>query len=388
MIQRLAIADLVLADITLPNANVYYELGIRHAARRNGCVIVAAEWAHPTFDLAQLRRVPFPLNDGTIPESTAAQTAVTLAVAIKPLVDGTSPVFDAVPGYPDLDRIDQSVLSAFRSTVDELTAFDAEVRGVGVLAATARPAVARTIVEKYGHPPIRDVVALQLLRLLSDTACQPSDWEYLLDYIQNLPPQLRRHSLVVEQRALALAKKGDIAGGAAGLEHLIATDGGTAERYGLLGGRYKQLMKVATTPEDKRRYLSKAINSYEMGMQLDLNNYYPTSNLPRLYRQRNDGQDLRRAAEAAVITTEACRRAIALRVDDGWTKATLLGMAFYRGDVVEAQALRNRIADEGTGAWQLESTLGDLRADVLQQDNADTRDALSSVLRDLEKLAQ
>src|SRR6185503_17522207 len=47
MIQRLTIADLVLADVTLPNANVYYELGIRHAAKRHGCVMVAAEWANP-----------------------------------------------------------------------------------------------------------------------------------------------------------------------------------------------------------------------------------------------------------------------------------------------------------------------------------------------------
>jgi hypothetical protein len=31
MVQRLAIADLVVADITLANANVYYEIGIRHA---------------------------------------------------------------------------------------------------------------------------------------------------------------------------------------------------------------------------------------------------------------------------------------------------------------------------------------------------------------------
>src|SRR6185369_14604591 len=72
MIQRLTIADLVLADLTLPNANVYYELGIRHAAKRQGCVIVAAEWANPPFDLVQMRRVPFALNDGTIPQSEAA----------------------------------------------------------------------------------------------------------------------------------------------------------------------------------------------------------------------------------------------------------------------------------------------------------------------------
>src|SRR5919198_3030536 len=57
MIQRLAIADLVVADITLPNANVYYEVGIRHAAMQRGCVLVSADWARPVFDLAQMRQL-------------------------------------------------------------------------------------------------------------------------------------------------------------------------------------------------------------------------------------------------------------------------------------------------------------------------------------------
>ncbi len=36
MIERLAISDLVLADVSIPNGNVYYEVGIRHAAKRQG----------------------------------------------------------------------------------------------------------------------------------------------------------------------------------------------------------------------------------------------------------------------------------------------------------------------------------------------------------------
>jgi hypothetical protein len=34
MIEQLAISGLVIADLTLPNANVYYEVGVRHAAQR------------------------------------------------------------------------------------------------------------------------------------------------------------------------------------------------------------------------------------------------------------------------------------------------------------------------------------------------------------------
>ena len=35
MLERLYFADLVLADMTIPNGNVYYEVGIRHAAKRD-----------------------------------------------------------------------------------------------------------------------------------------------------------------------------------------------------------------------------------------------------------------------------------------------------------------------------------------------------------------
>jgi hypothetical protein len=40
MIERLYFADLVLADMTIPNGNVYYKVGIRHAAKEIGCGLV------------------------------------------------------------------------------------------------------------------------------------------------------------------------------------------------------------------------------------------------------------------------------------------------------------------------------------------------------------
>jgi hypothetical protein len=154
----------------------------------------------------------------------------------------------------------------------------------------------------------------------------------------------------------------------------------------MLGGRYKDLMRKADTPQQKRSYLNKAIESYENGMRLDLNNYYPASNLPRLYRQRGSADDLRRAGEAAVIATEACRRALSLGSDDEWTKSTLLGMAFYRGDVVDAEQLKSRVEDEGPGAWQLDSTLRDLRTDIEQQADPAIQKQLSKILNDLTQL--
>ena len=79
MIERLYFADLVLADMTIPNGNVYYEVGIRHAARERGCVLLAADWSKQLFDVAQNRTVRYPMPEGSI----AAATAQAISAAIK-----------------------------------------------------------------------------------------------------------------------------------------------------------------------------------------------------------------------------------------------------------------------------------------------------------------
>src|SRR5262245_54232577 len=72
MIERLAYSDLVLAEMTILNANVYYEVGVRQAAQREGCVLIAANWARQAFDVDQMRRVTYPLPEGTITDETVA----------------------------------------------------------------------------------------------------------------------------------------------------------------------------------------------------------------------------------------------------------------------------------------------------------------------------
>jgi len=123
-------------------------------------------------------------------------------------------------------------------------------------------------------------------------------------------------------------------------------------------------------------------------VQVDLNDYYPASNLPRLYRQRGEGNDAVRADEVAVIATEACRRAIALGSEDEWTRATLLGLAFYRGDVVGARDLKTRVEADGPSAWKLKSTLTDLQTDIEQHSDPAVRGALKVIVKQLEMLLE
>lgn len=50
-IEWLVHADVVLADLTFGNANVYYELGMRHALAKRGTVLIAQHGSKPPFDV-------------------------------------------------------------------------------------------------------------------------------------------------------------------------------------------------------------------------------------------------------------------------------------------------------------------------------------------------
>ena len=85
--------------------------------------------------------------------------------------------------------------------------------------------------------------------------------------------------------------------------------GDSSERRGLLGGRYKRLYAAEQNPARKTAYLDQAIAEYEAGTQLDLNDYYPGSNLARMYRARNDEDGEQRTRVAAAVTAVGCERA-------------------------------------------------------------------------------
>jgi hypothetical protein len=382
MIQRLALADLVIADITLPNANVYYEVGVRHAAKPSGCVLVSADWARPVFDLGQMRQLRYPLSDGAVGPAAAEAARAALANGLDALARGRSPVFDAVPGYPDAEKLSRA--SAFQDAVAELMEFDAEVRAVrAALSEDERRTRVVALVEQHGGSrAVREAVVLELVRLLRDHV----GWQAVLDYIATLPADVADQAAVLEQRALAMSAVGGVADAVGLLEALIERDGETSERLGLLGGRYKRLADQAPDQRLARRYLDRAIECYQRGMLVNPADYYPAVNVMNLCRRRGDPDDPQRAADAAAVTAVACRAAIEFGRADEWVRPTLLSLAFSRGDLAEAMKIRREIERDGPARWELESTLSDLRASVNGQEDETVKAGLQQVQLELEQL--
>ena len=361
MIQRLAISDLVIADISIANANVYYEIGVRHAAKPAHCVIIAADWAKPVFDLAQIRHITYKLPTEKLSSGEAKELREDLVGKIKPKIDATGPVHEAVPGFP---KADLARANAFAALVKKISAFQGKVKAAVIAEKDTRKARVLALAKEYlESPTVIPSVALELLLLVRDHA----GWADVMSLVDHLPESVRNLPLVREQRALAIGKKGSDVDAVAALTALIQDAGESAERRGILGGRYKAMYRTAIEQgreAEAKQYLVRAIESYTTGMYLDLNEFYCSSNLPRLLRTRGRKSDEKLAVTAAEVTRAACERRKGIDPDDIWLGQTLLGQAADAADLERAMELVEQIEDKTAPPWQLDTTDKDLQMSI------------------------
>ncbi len=383
MIERLAMADLVIADVSIPNGNVYYEIGIRHAAKDKGCVMIAADWSRQLFDIDQMRRVAYPMPEGEITDITAAAIRTKLHEndALVHLAMGKSPVYQCLPWYPGQPA--EARQRELQSFVDEVSAFQEESRLARRAPKAERAQKALALRDRYAAKAAGlPAIATELMYTLRDAG----QWQAVLDYVDSLPEQLRGLPVMQEQRSLAASKTGDHQKAIVALESLIDDHGDSSERRGLLGGRYKKLYTSATDPDEKAGYLDNAIDQYTQGMRLDLNDYFPSSNLPRLLRVRGQDEDEMAAQAAASIALHAVERARVRNPNDEWINPTLIGAAFDAGDVARAKKLYQEIRRAGAPSFHLDTTIADLELSVELTKDAKVKADLSAVLADLKRL--
>lgn len=95
VIEHIYNADLVIADLTDLNPNVFYELGVRHALR-NGTILVAVDGTKLPFDVGDLRSVFYKDRVGAEKEAVPEIQRLIRALAeAEPTAD--SPVFAVLP---------------------------------------------------------------------------------------------------------------------------------------------------------------------------------------------------------------------------------------------------------------------------------------------------
>ncbi len=389
MLERLCYADLVVADLTLPDVNVYYDVGLRHVARETHCVLIAAEWSKQLFDVDQFRTDRYPLKDGKVPEDEADVIKNFLKEVVLKKKDVLTPYHEYITG-------DKSNSTVFREQIEKIHMFQAEVRTARLTRdKEEKKQKVQELREGFTNTTVKiPEVALELLTLVRDIL----GWEELLSYVKTLSSELQKRPFVKEQILLAQSKQGDHEKAIAGVEELMKQFGESADRWGLLGGGYKRLYREE---RDRRResgeempglqelgYLDNAIEAYKNGMEFDYNEYFCVCNLPTLLCDRGEEGDKDKADFLDKLTIMICERKIRQGEDDGWAKATLLGAAFRSQDITLLRKLAIQMNKQGVTAWELETSLDDIDDALYHVKDPTLKSSLTKVRDYLNKLVE
>lgn len=354
MYERLILCEYAVADLTTANANVFYELGLRHAVRPASTVLLFAPGAGQLpFDVAPWRAIPYALNaDGT--PASAAKDSNGLAARLQAARTGgtDSPVYQLVDGYPDIQHRKTDV---FREQVAYSEALKQEL----ALARRQGADAVGAVEAKLGN--IADAEAGVVVDLfLSYRAVKA--WQAMIDLVEKMSPPLAATVLVREQLGLALNRAGQGEAAEAVLLKLIEERGPSSETHGILGRVYKDRWEAAAKNGNTflaRGLLDKAIAAYLQGFEADWRDAYPGINAVTLMELK-DPPDPRREALLPVVRY-AVERRIATGKPDYWDYATRLELAVLANDRAGAAAALADALAAKQESWEGETTARNLR---------------------------
>ena len=364
MYERLILCDYAVADLTTANANVFYELGVRHAVRPSSTALMFAEgFGSLPFDVNGLRALPYQLGADGKPAQIESDIKA-LTANLLDCRDSTksaqtdSPIYQLLQDFPDIQRLKTDVFRDQARYSEKIKAELAKARDLAkqdIQAAQAAVDVVFAEVENL----IADEPGVMIDLLLSYRAVE--GWENMTRLVESLPRVLADTVLVQEQYAMALnrSKRGEEAERV--LKALIDKHGPSSESYGILGRVYKdrwQLSKQQGSTILADGLLKQAIDAYLKGFETDWRDAYPGINALNLMEQ-TDPPDPRRLQLSSVV-----RFAVERRIESGqpdyWDYATLLELAILSTDKSSAADPLAKALAALREPWEAETTMQNL----------------------------
>ena len=354
LFERLILCEYAVADLTTANANVFYELGVRHAVRQWSTILLFSKGGSQLpFDVAPLRALPYVLGaDGrpTEIESTCGVLVARLHEARQARTD--SPIYQLVDNYPDIDHTKTDV---FREQVDYSSKTKSRL-------ATARKEGINKLREIENElVPIRDQESGVVIDLfLSYRAAKA--WNDMISLVGKMHAPLAATVMVREQQAFALNRAAKSEEAEKTLLDLIDQRGPSSETYGILGRVYKDRWETAQKAGQTNLangLIQKAIGAYLKGFETDWRDAYPGINAATLMELQDPPDDRRR--KLIPVVTYAVERRIAARRPDYWDHATLLELAVLGRDGTAADKALANVAASVRAKWEPETTARNLR---------------------------
>ena len=288
MYERLLLSEYAIADLTILNANVYYELGVRHAARPSTTIMTMAGQTGLPFDVAGLRALPYSLDSAGAPANAAASSAA-LVEQLKSCIASEyvdSPIYQLVDGMQP-PPIDPKRTDFFRKRIADSEAVKGRL-------ATARAgndieaieAVARSLGDAS---EMEANVAIDLLGTYRDVGA----FDKMLTLVKGLNDTLSQTTVVLQLLAFAQNRLGQSREAEETLKQIIRARGPSSEVNGLLGRVYKDRWEKAVDTGEallSKTHLKQAIETYLEGFEADWRDAYPGVNAVTLMEVADDAR--------------------------------------------------------------------------------------------------
>lgn len=394
MLERLLVAEYVVADVTLANPNVMYEVGVRHGASDRATLLVCATRFVPDlpFDLRPLRVLPYDVGaDGSFEAAAADGLAAAIGERLGQARRGALPLDNPlmqVTSWKPSGRIEHSKTDAFLQRVQATSALGERVRAAVQARDDDRALGDLRAIEAEVVDVGQDVAHVHSVLIGVFLGYREKQaYAEMVRLFGRFPNELKQTAVAREQYAFALnrlAEAADRTGDRAAADRrrtdaLTALDGIperniTSETFGIRGRIFKDWHDalragLAASPDPAAAaradaLLQTAIEAYEQGLRADLRDSYPGVNAVTLRLLRGLPEDRERLRTLVPVVRFAVDAAPAPKNTEErwWQTATRLELATADRDWDAArshlQALRALIPQ--VQSWMVDTTRGNL----------------------------
>jgi tetratricopeptide (TPR) repeat protein len=391
MFFELVTADLVVADVSVLNGNVFYELGVRHGVCPRGVFVVGNEsMPSPPFDIAPDRIFSYDASPFEYPigqpsdDKHTSGLADAIAMLAKSLKDAGpldrqvvgSPVYAHLPGLKpvDWDEIETSRAKYF-------TALDSDWRGrVRRAQALGRPGDILTLAKCAPTRFHESQILYEAAKALVDLARYSAAERVLRDIIQMEPD----HSEAGLLLAVVLTKQDEIPAAEHELRRMSEQYKDQPRAANLLGQVFRHLWHLSWAPKpghrktdtdkeiarrqqkarDASQLAQSAIQSFLRAHTADPNTYFAGFNALMLAHLLDEiklpGKCMNNFNEVKTITRYVAHHRRNRAIEEGnyeeqfWTTTTLAGLLFMERQRGQAQdQIRAACAIPAATSYQL-----------------------------------
>jgi predicted Zn-dependent protease len=388
MFYELVTADVVLADISALNPNVFYELGIRHGVAVRGVLMIHGGWGPRPFDVAPDRTFGY---DGKLLTIAADQRDEAWSQAI---AAEAARLGDALRAALDVDS--QTIGSPVYKEMVGLV--PADPRGISTARAKYFGEVfvdwrSRVEVAKLNGWP-GDILTLaddaptrfhrvELLWEAADALCSMHRFDAAMPVLRTLVALAPGHRNAQTRLGLVLARLGKVHEARVHMQAVAEKFQHDTEAHGILGRVYKDLWRLEweraeTLPERQQQamaashLIASAIRVYDQAARRKFD-YYTGINVVSFVRllahlQETTGDQpadhgvvdadvLAKAVGFAATNTLAQVGLAAGQKEGPWAAATLGELALGAGDAAAAKQYRDAVYAQETTYFHVSSML-------------------------------